>query len=70
MEEEGPVPMLENEGSVVVPQNPLHISGNDLATLQETVAAVPSENNGIMRYMVALATITRILEADTASVTN
>ena len=65
VDEEGPVPALENEQSVVVPEIPVFISQQDLATFQETVAAVPSENNGIMKYMVALATITRIIEADT-----
>ena len=65
VDEEGPVPALENEQSVVVPEIPVFISQPNLATFQETVAAVPSENNGIMQYMVALATITRIIEADT-----
>ena len=65
VDEEGPVPALENEQSVVVPEIPVFISQQDLSTFQETVAAVPSENNGIMQYMVALATITRIIKADT-----
>ena len=64
VDEEGPVPALENEQSVVVPEIPVFISQQDLATFQVTVAAVPSENSGIMQYMVALATITRIIEAD------
>jgi hypothetical protein len=68
VDEEGPVPVLESEGSVVVPQIALHMSDNDLETLQETDAAVPSENNGIICYIVALSTIARILEADRANV--
>ncbi len=70
VDKEGPVPVLESEGSVVVPQIALHISDNDPKTLQETVAAVPSENNRIMCCIVALSTITRLLEADTANVGN
>ena len=70
MEKEGPVPVLENEQTVSIPQTAINIADNDLATLQEAVDTVPHDENGIMAYMSALTTLTRILQESTTDVTN
>ena len=60
IEEEGPVPALDT-ASVVVPQSPIHLSDESVDALLQAISHVPLDNNGIVYYMEAVATLDRIL---------
>ena len=59
IEEEGPVPNLEN-GSVPIPESLIQLSEAEEVTIQEEIAEVPPDDNGIMAYLVALTAVRRI----------
>jgi len=62
IEEEGPVPALEDTETVVVPESPIRLSDENMDILYQGVSNVPSEENGIMVYLAAVTTIDRVLQ--------
>lgn len=56
IEEEGPVPNLYSE-LVTVPQSSIQLSEEEEGIIQQAVAAVPPDDNGIMAYTSALTSI-------------
>ena len=62
IEEEGPVPALEDTETVVVPESPIRLSDENMDILYQAVSNVPSEENGIMAYLAAVTTIDRVLQ--------
>ena len=62
IEEEDPVPALEDTETVVVPESPIRLSDENMDILYQAVSNVPSEENGIMAYLAAVTTSYRILQ--------
>lgn len=62
IEEEGPVPALDDGSCVVVPESPIHLSGENLNALHQAIASAPSDDNGIVSYITAITTFERIFQ--------
>ena len=63
IEEEGPVPALEDTETVVVPESPIRLSDENMDILYQAVSNAPSEENGIMAYLAAVTTtLDRVLQ--------
>ena len=61
IEEYGPVPNLEENGSVPIPESLIQLSEAEEVTIQEEIAEGPPDDNGIMAYLVALTAVRRIV---------
>ncbi|CAB4006532.1 Hypothetical predicted protein, partial [Paramuricea clavata] len=61
IEEEGPVP-TSHPDLVSVPQSTVEVSYEQETAIQQAIAAVPLDENGITSYLTALSAFERLIE--------
>ena len=63
IEEEGPVPLIEESETVAVPESPIQLSDAEELLLRQELSAVPPDENGIMAYLTAVGVLARLLHS-------
>ena len=61
IEAEGPVPIVQKNQAVTIPQSPILSDAEELRLRQE-ISAVSLDENGIMSYLIALAVLLRLAQ--------
>ena len=59
IEEEGPLPSIEESETVSVPESPIQLSNAEVLLLRQEVSTVPVDEHGIMSYLTALGVLGR-----------
>ena len=62
IEEEGPVPIVQRNQAVTIPESPIHLSDAEELRLRQEMSAVSLDENGIMSYLIALAVLLRLAQ--------
>ena len=63
IEEEDPVPLIEESETVAVPESPIQLSDAEELLLRQDLSAVPPDENGIMAYLTAVGVLARLLHS-------